>query len=65
MTCTKSSQCLSINRTAQSGGEDVLPVWRSVWPGSLQPQHRPHALPTGPLQEAAQGQTLAGRHEGV
>ena len=42
-----------INQTAKSGGEDLLPVWRSVRPGSLQPQHRPHAFPTGSLQEAA------------
>jgi len=57
--------CFVINQTAKSRGEDLLPVWRSVRPGSLQPQPCPLALPTGSLQEAAQGQTLTGRHEGV
>lgn len=56
---------LFTDQTAKSRGEDLLPVWRSVWPGSLQPQHYPPALPTSSVQEAAQGQTYAGRHEGV
>lgn len=50
-----------INQTkAKKGGKDLLPVWHLVWPGSLQPQHHPHALPTGSLQEAASRQTLTG-----
>ncbi len=43
----------TLHLTANRGGKDLLPVWHSVWPGSLQPHPCPHALPTGPLQEAA------------
>lgn len=50
---------------AQSGGEELLPVWCLVWHGPVQPQHCTPALPSGPVQEDGGGQALTGGPERV
>lgn len=57
--------CVKDSLPADGGGEEVLPARGPVWNGSVQPRHRLPTVPTGSLQEAAESQSLPGRHEGV
>lgn len=46
--------------TAQKRRAGLLSDWRAVWTGALPSEHGPPPVPPGPLQEAAESQTLPG-----
>lgn len=52
--------------SGNKGGEDkVLPVWRSVWIGPVQPEYRIPTIPPGSVQEANRRAANTGGHEGL
>lgn len=54
-----------INSGNKRGEDKVLPVWRSVWIGPVQPEYRIPTLPPGSVQEATRRAGNTGGHEGL
>lgn len=51
--------------TGNTGGQEILPVWASVWIGYGQPVHHTPTIPIGSVQEAARCQAFTGGYDRI